>query len=178
MESERARDEINALLTRFHSLPERYDAVATLLQHDLAEAQQGSLDEVARRMRDVRRRLAFNRSGNTVQEAEDRVVSELDRLIEEMEEQQRNQQSSSSSSAGSQQPGGTPAQDSQLLGGNGPGNVAPRNFDDTDNWGNLSAKQREEALQSLSKDLPAHYRSAVEQYFRTLARQASIEESE
>jgi len=33
----------------------------------------------------------------------------------------------------------------------------------------LPPKQREEALQQLGKDFPAHYRAAIEQYFRRIA---------
>jgi hypothetical protein len=178
VESERARGEVDRLLTSFQSLPQRYEAIATLLQHDLAGAKEGSLDEIARQMQDVSRRLLLGRSGKRVQGVEAQIVESLDNMIEELEEQQRNQQSSSSNSASGMKSGGSPAQDSQLLGGNGLGNVAPRDIGNKDGWGNLPPKQRDEALQLLGKDLPAHYRTAVEQYFRTLATQGSAEETE
>jgi hypothetical protein len=178
VESERARGDVDRLLTSFHSLPQRYDAIAALLQHDLAGAKEGSLDDIARQMHDVGRRLLLGRSGSRVQGREARIVELLDRTIEELEEQQRNQQSSSSNSPNGMKPGGSPAQESQLLGGSGAGRVAPRDIGNKDGWGNLSPKQRDEALQLLGKDLPAHYRSAVEQYFRTLATQSSTEENE
>jgi hypothetical protein len=34
----------------------------------------------------------------------------------------------------------------------------------------LPAKDRQEVLQQISKDLPAHYRETIEEYFRKLAR--------
>jgi hypothetical protein len=43
----------------------------------------------------------------------------------------------------------------------------------TAGWGNLPPKEREEALQQMSKDLPAHYRELIEEYFRKLARDGS-----
>jgi hypothetical protein len=178
VENERARTDVDRLLTSFHSLPERYDAIAALLQHDLAGVEDGSLDEIARQMLDVRRRLWLHRSGEIVQDREDRIIKSLDTMIEKLEEQQRNQNSSSSQSAGGMRPGGSPAQESQLQGGNGPGEVTRREFSDENGWGNLTPKQRDEALQLLGKDLPAHYRSAVEQYFRTLATQGSAEEND
>ena len=36
-------------------------------------------------------------------------------------------------------------------------------------WGNLASKDRQEALQQIGKDFPAHYRDVIEQYFRKLA---------
>jgi hypothetical protein len=40
-------------------------------------------------------------------------------------------------------------------------------------WGDLPPKEREEALQQISKDLPAHFRDVIEEYFRKLAREES-----
>ena len=50
----------------------------------------------------------------------------------------------------------------------GPGTVNPRNNQGA-GWGSLPAKERQEALQQLGKDFPAHYRAAIEQYFRRIA---------
>ena len=61
-------------------------------------------------------------------------------------------------------------QDSQAAGGKGPGEVDPKKLGGRAGWGNLPPKQREEALQKISKDLPAHYREVIEEYFRKLAR--------
>ena len=36
-------------------------------------------------------------------------------------------------------------------------------------WGDLPAKEREEAIQQIGKDFPSHYRDIIEQYFRKLA---------
>jgi hypothetical protein len=50
----------------------------------------------------------------------------------------------------------------------GPGTVNPRNAQGA-GWGTLPPKERQEALQQLGKDFPAHYRAAIEQYFRRIA---------
>ena len=60
-------------------------------------------------------------------------------------------------------------QDSMPGGGTGPGNVDPKKLGTETDWGDLPPKQREEALQQLSKDLPSHYRTVIEEYFRKLA---------
>ena len=64
-------------------------------------------------------------------------------------------------------------QDSTPLGGSGPGNVDPKSIGNASGWGNLPPKEREKALQQISKGLPAHYREVIEEYFRKLARDGS-----
>ena len=59
--------------------------------------------------------------------------------------------------------------DSRIAGAKGPGNVDKKNLGRTAGWGDLPAKEREEALQQIGKDFPAHYRDIIEQYFRRLA---------
>ncbi len=55
------------------------------------------------------------------------------------------------------------------MGGKGPGVVTKRDVGHQSGWGNLPPKQREEALQQIARDFPAHYRDIIEQYFRKLA---------
>ena len=55
------------------------------------------------------------------------------------------------------------------MGGKGPGNVTKRGVGNTAGWGDLPPKQREEALQQIGREFPAHYRDVIEQYFRRLA---------
>ena len=59
--------------------------------------------------------------------------------------------------------------DSRLADGKGPGDVTPRDIGDSGGWGNLPPHQREEALQQIGREYPAHYREAIEQYFKRLA---------
>jgi hypothetical protein len=56
------------------------------------------------------------------------------------------------------------------MGGKGPGNVDQKRLKNEAGWGNLPPKERQEALQQISKDLPAHFRDVIEEYFRKLAR--------
>ncbi len=57
------------------------------------------------------------------------------------------------------------------MGGKGPGKVDPKSIGTKAGWGNLPPKERQEALQQIGKDLPAHYREVIEEYFRKLARE-------
>ena len=42
-------------------------------------------------------------------------------------------------------------------------------------WGNLPAKEREQALQEVGREFPSHYREIIEEYFRRLASDDSVE---
>ena len=117
-------------------------------------------------MDEVQRRLELRRAGKRVRDQEDEVIAKLDKLIKKLEEQQQQQQSSSAANLAPN----TPAQDSNPMGGLAPGKVDPKRIGTESGWGDLPPKQRQEALQQIGKDLPAHYREVVEEYFRKLAR--------
>lgn len=63
----------------------------------------------------------------------------------------------------------SPAADSRLAQGKGAGEVKSKNIGNHSGWGDLPPKDREEAMQQISKDFPSHYRDVIEQYFRRLA---------
>jgi hypothetical protein len=157
------------LLQREGELPHRYRHIARLLQKDLAGVQDDSLDHIARRMNDIERRLHLGRADAKVRQIEDGVVASLDRLIKKLEDQTRQQQCQGG--AGGQLQPQSPASDSRIVAGRGPGKVAKKKIGDTADWGNLPDKQREEAMQQIGRRFPSHYREVVEQYFKQLARE-------
>jgi hypothetical protein len=163
---------IGRLLEPDHVLPRRYASLARLVQADLAGLKDESLDHIARRMDDITRRLDLGRGGPKTREVEDGVIKSLDKLIEEIEKQQAASAGAMGMGQGSLRPI-SPAQDSVPMSGKGPGNVTPKNIGDSSGWGDLPAKQRDEALQQIGKDFPAHYRDMIEQYFRKLASENS-----
>jgi hypothetical protein len=117
-------------------------------------------------MEDIRRRLDLGRAGEKVIKVEDGVIASLDKLIEELEEQEKKkQQSPGQGGAQSNQP----MQDSQIAEQKGEGRVEKKNIGTGTGWGDLPPKEREAALQQIGKQFPAHYREAIEQYFRKLA---------
>lgn len=160
---------LHRLLDDVADRPARYTSVAELMLDDLERLKSDSLDHISRQMNDIRRRLGLGRAGKKVRQVEDDVIAALDKLIEEQEKKQQQQSSSSSSgSSGAAQP--TKAmQDSRIARANGQGDVDHRSLGKSAGWGDLPAKQREEALQQIGKDFPSHYRDAIEQYFRKLA---------
>ncbi|MBI2825669.1 MAG: hypothetical protein HYX69_13375 [Planctomycetia bacterium] len=158
---------IARLLGEVENGPSRYLTVAGLMREDLKALEDDSLDHISRRMDDIRRRLDLGRAGDKVRKEEDGVVASLDKLIEEMEKQQQQQQGGASS-GGSQQPQQA-MPDSRLARANAPGNVDRKSVGRGVGWGDLPAKDREEALQQIGKDFPSHYRDVIEEYFRKLA---------
>ncbi|MHB8863616.1 MAG: hypothetical protein ACYC6N_14535 [Pirellulaceae bacterium] len=161
---------VTRLLENRSHIPRRYAAVAQLVQADIAPLQTDSLDEISRMMDEVRRRLELKRAGTRVRQQEDEVIAKLDKLIKKMEEQQQQQQAAANS--GNMQPS-NPAQDSMPMGGKGAGDIDPKQIGSKSGWGNLPPAERQEALQQIGKDLPAHYREVIEEYFRKLAREGS-----
>jgi hypothetical protein len=153
--------------------------MAMLMQADLAALKDESLDHISRRMNDVTRRLDFGHSGKKVQGVENGVIASLDKLIEELEKQAQAQAGNGSGNGGPGQPGGRgqpqgiqsrgPAADSMPAVGKGPGNIDRKRIGSSSGWGDLPAKEREEALQQIGKDFPSHYRDIVESYFRKIA---------
>jgi hypothetical protein len=167
LEKESGLKTLEALLDGAEISPRRYVAVARLMRDDLDGLEQDSLDHIARRMDDIRRRLDLGRTGPKVRKVEDGVIESLDKLINKIEEQQQQQQQSAG--GGNTLRPTSPAQDSVPMGGKGPGDVTKRDIGSESDWGNLPPKEREEALQQIGRDFPSHYRDVIEQYFKKLA---------
>lgn len=157
------------LLERSDELPRRYRQLAELMRQDLEGLEEDSLDHVARRMADVRRRLGKGHAGSRVQLVEQGIIESLDKLIEDLEKQQQQMQQQRIPSG---RPSGRPMEDSLPAELKAPGKVDPRDLGGPADWGNLPPKEREEALQEISREFPSHYRDVIEQYFRELANES------
>jgi hypothetical protein len=166
---------LDKLLERETELPTRYAITARLMQADIRPLKEDSLDEIARMMNDVERRLALGRAGKSVREKEQAIVDKLDKMIEKLEQQQQDQQeqqqkkNQGKSNGQNSQRGSNPMEESKNGGEKGPGEVDKKDIGDGSGWGNLPPAQRQEALQNMTKDLPSHYREVIEAYFKRLA---------
>jgi hypothetical protein len=172
LESDVAVESLDRLLERSGEIPVRYERVARLLRADIAALEDESLDHIARRMRDITRRLDLGRAGPKTLAVQDGVIDSLDKMIKQIEQQQQQQQQSQASSGaggGGRSGNGTPMDDSRIAGGKGAGEVTKRDIGDSDGWGKLPPHKREEALQQIGREFPTHYREAIEQYFKRLA---------
>ena len=165
--------DLRMLVENEQDCPTRFARLARLMIADIKPLKEDSLDEVSRLMTDVSRRLELGRSGEQVENQEQKIIDKLTKLIDKLEEQQQQQQQQQQSGGGSGGGGSggqaSPMEDSQIAGGSGEGNVQKKEFDDDDRWGNLPPAERKEALQKISRDLPTHYRDAIEAYFRKRA---------
>jgi hypothetical protein len=156
---------VTRLMENEKEIPSRYATVARLMEADLKPLKTDSLDEVARLMKDVGRRLTLARAGKKVRDEEEEIIKKLEKMIEEMEQQQQQQQSSSS---GSPTPS-SPLSESRTPSMRGKGEVDQKNIGKKDGWGNLPPKERQEVLQQIGRELPAHFRETIEEYFKRLA---------
>ncbi|MGA2617781.1 MAG: hypothetical protein ABSF26_09235 [Thermoguttaceae bacterium] len=162
---------VGQLLDGAEQSPRRYVCVAALIQADLEALEPDTLDHVARRMEDIQRRLDLGRAGPKVRKVEDGVIDSLDKMIKKIQDQQKQSESQGGGATQSTKP----AEASRPMGGRGPGEVAKKNIGNQSGWGDLPPKQREEALQHIGRDFPAHCRDIVEQYFRRLATEENSE---
>lgn len=173
---ELAISDIEKLLENEQILPVRYLRTAQLMLADIKPLKQDSLDEISRMMSDVSRRLELGRTGEPVETKEQEIIDKLSKLIDQIEQQQQQQQQQQmmQQSGGGQSQGGgqQPMNDSQIAGTKGAGDVDKKDLGDRDGWGNLPPAERQEALQQISRDLPTHYREAIEAYFRKMAIEA------
>ena len=155
---------LSKLLENEDSLPRRYTVLSRMMLADMQQLEKDSLDEISRLMNDVRRRTSLFRSGKRVRDQESEVIEKLDKLIKELEEKQRQMQMAQQNV----QPT-NPLDRLQRIGGKGSGEVKSKRQVDGGQWGDMNPTQREAALAEMARDLPPHYRSVVEEYFRKLA---------
>jgi len=146
--------------------PERYSTTAKALRGQLGSLRRESLPGVARDMREIRRRLEIARPDQRTQDLNRDVVARLQKLIDDLQKQADAAKRKSSGKPSK------PAEESRPFKEKSTGDVADgRRFSDTGKWGDLPEKERAKALQDLSRDFPAHYRDAVEEYFKRLSKE-------
>ncbi len=175
-EKDAGLDLLRRLREREAELPDRYASLTQLMQVDLQQLKDDSLDEVARIMDSIQVRLGHGHAGTRVRKEEQDVVDKLDKMIDQLEQQLAQMQAAQSGSLGGLN-SNSPAPDSVLPGGaQGQGDVDAKKLSDNADWGNLPPKEREEAIQQLGKEFPSHYRDIIEEYFRKLAQDNQREE--
>lgn len=159
---------LDKLLTKTEDVPVRYSSVAKLMQYELQNLRQDSLDEIAAKMKDVERRLGLGRGGRKVQKKEAEIIASLDYLIEKLEQQGGGSCSGSCPCNGKGKPkkntSNSPAKDSYVGGKKSPGNVDRKNLAKQSGWGSLPPKEQAEAKQHAEKFYPPHYSKIIEEY--------------
>jgi hypothetical protein len=161
---------IGQLLNDTTGVPVRFRTVAELMQADLAALKEKTLNEVARMMSDVERRLRFGRGGERVQKVEEEIVARLDEIIKKIEAQQGGGGGGGGDGQGNSNSSGGPASDSRVKGSTAPGEVDERDIGRKSGWGSLPPKEQAKARNLIDRELPPHYRAAIEEYLRKLAK--------
>lgn len=116
---------IDVLLQGAEAVPRRYAALAQLMQDDLKDLEEDTLDHIARRMEDIHRRLDLGRAGPKVRKVEKGVIESLDKYIRKLEEEQQQQeQNRANSNRSVRTRGSQPAH----------GRKGPRRSDEEGHW--------------------------------------------
>lgn len=171
---------ITRLLDDVADAPERYKMVAVLMYLDMQQwkDEDKDLENIARLMDNIERRLDLSRGGPKTQDLQKKVLNRLDEVIKEIENQIKNGNQNCQCPGGGQQPGqggsnqpSAPQQDSYGGNNSGPGMVDPKKLKQlAENWGKLPEKERAKAMMEITKDLPPRYREVIENYFKSLAK--------
>ena len=161
---------IEQLLKNTEGVPVRYSTVASLMQYDLEALRDQSLDEVARKMTDVERRLELGRTGEKVQKKEDEIITALDELIKRQEEQQ----GGGGGAGGQANRSNAPANDSVIKGSTAPGQVDPKKLKNSAEWGDLPPKVRAKVKDRVARQFPAHYGDASDEYSKKEAGRPAV----
>jgi tetratricopeptide (TPR) repeat protein len=182
LERKEAIASLKAFCLNYPYASERMLVGALHMIEQLAAVQDGTLMDVEGRMDFSRRRLELARTADETQGQQKKIITILDKLIEQAEQ---NEQSgggggNSDGSGGPNGPGGGQAQGNQQSGGPAQNSTAPvgearlgdlhrvHRGDPSDTWGNRPDKEREEVLNALKTRFPDRYRELVEQYYRSL----------
>jgi len=151
------------------NVPTRYSTLAELMETDLEALEDKSLNEVSRLMSDAERRLNLGRGGERVQKVEEDIVARLDEIIKKLEAQQGGGGGGGDGKGGNQNQSGGPAGDSRVKGQTAPGEVDMKDIGNKAGWGALPPKEQAKAKNIIDRELPPHYRNAIEQYLKKLA---------
>lgn len=182
---------INRLLDDAASAPQRHRTLAALMALDMHTWKEKDLGSIARKMKDVERRLELARGGPKTQKIQKDIVARLDELIKELENKNKQGQGQGQGqgkpgegegncpAGGPGAPGqggpkgdnpSSPATESGIAGGAGTGTVDQAKLKKlVEQWGNLPPRERFEALQQLTQGMSPSHRETIENYFRNLA---------
>jgi TolA-binding protein len=148
------------------------------------------LDNVAGEMYSSARRLEKAQTDETTQDIQDRIIEQLEKLIEAARQQQQQQQQQNQSqarrrqqkasqpqpAAGQQQQKATQQQQTQQpaqkpgVGPAGRGKAEGPIHTDAQEWGNLPPAIRDQLLQTQGEGFPLKYRELLRRYYRALAK--------
>lgn len=152
--------------------PERYKVMAYIIRDDASQWKTGDMGDISREMAQVTERIQTKKAGAATQKIQKDIVDKLDKLIKGAEDDQA-AAAAAQGKAGGQAEGSSSDPQNESNGGHesGKGAVDPKKFAELSRtWGNLPDKERQRAIQDLTKGLPAKYQEMIERYFRSQAK--------
>lgn len=153
---------LRAFLQWFPDASERMRSAAHQMIRELEQQQGSRLHQLADSMKKTSRDLQKKKTGEPVQLDQEKFVEELDSLIEEFEK--RENQSTGGGGSGS-----TPAQSSNLRGGEGQvGDLKPDKQPSSDRWAPMRDADRKKIEAEVQNGLPPQYRKMLEKYYKKL----------
>jgi hypothetical protein len=175
---------LGAFLKQYPEASERMKIAAWRVLDLLEQTEDGSLRDVQALMEYSRRRLSLEVPDKETQEAQDKAVALLEKLIEKAEEQEsqgqgkgegKKKEQGKSQGNNQSESQGSPSQSTSGQGGSDQNDQSPDKIvrelrgGPRTPWDHLRNKQREEkAFAALKTQFPARYQRLVEQYFRSL----------
>lgn len=161
-----------------------------LQQHSPEDDPNAPLTSIGRAMRDVEELVGRAKAGKPTQQMQDKIVADLERLLEEARRRQQKSSSSQESQSSSRQsasrqsrPGGAaggasdkPAQDSSsTLRDRAAARPDPAEMQDLirELWGHLPEHERQMVINSTVEQFLPKYELLIEAYFKRLAEQSS-----
>jgi tetratricopeptide (TPR) repeat protein len=154
----------------------RHLGVAVLMKADLEALEAKSLDDIARHMHDVQRRLKLGRAGEKTQKVEKDIIALLDEMIKKKEDQANKPQGGEGEGKSGKSNGAAgkkAAQESNVKGSTAPGEVDKKKLKPGANWGNMDEKERTRVKNAIARDFPPYYREVIAEYFKKLAERDS-----
>jgi hypothetical protein len=143
----------------------------SLLQWEAGGAKRDPIQSINHHMGHIVDDLSDQKTDMPVQTKQKAVVSELDTIIKQMEEQMQ-------SGNGGGNPNPTKPMQKSIL-AKGPGGSGPLHDAraGTHQWGELSAKEREQITQSQTEGFPPGYEAVLSSYYNRLAQEKVVTES-
>jgi hypothetical protein len=170
MLAETANACIDRLLVDAVDAPERYKQVAAMMHFDMLAWQDMNLDQVARRLEAIRRRLELKRGGPAIRKQQKEVLVALDERLKEAANKQKSNSSRQNDGAcpggGRDRSAGAAADDKREM-------IFSRVKAIAELWDRLPEKERKKALRDLTDSLPAKDRALIEAYFKELQKKAN-----
>lgn len=150
-------------------MPERYLVIASMMKDELSDRwSQDDLDNTARKMDNVQRRLELGLAKGDTQRLQKEIIDDLDKKIKDAEDEinKSNQTLPSSQNKIAQ-----PTPESKIATDSGSGNIENKKMImSKDVWGKMPEKEKVKALEAVNRQLPPHIREAVKGFSKKLNR--------